>query len=292
MFSDTHFHFNILREEETSRVDVLKSLLARNTFFGQDIGTHCDDLASRQKLMEDTISILPQEDQSKAKNMIWFSTGIWPAPEAINERHKQIKILEQELINALNSPDPFHKKIAALGEFGLDHHWNPSGADGRCESDFDQEMFDGEQELFVMQLKLAEKYKLPAIIHSRDAAQQTYRIIKDTGYHNGIIHCYSYGLEEAKWFLDLGWYISFSGAVTYTKKSKMDAMTELLNYIPKDRILLETDAPYLAPVPHRGKSNTPVLVEHTYDFVASARNTTATELSDLVDQNIKNLFKL
>ena len=153
-------------------------------------------------------------------------------------------------------------------------------------------MFLGEQELFEMQISLAKELNLPIIVHSRDAFKDTLNCIKKVGYHNGIIHCYSYGIEEAKAFLDLGWYISFSGSVTYAKKSKIEEMTKLINYVPSDMILCETDAPYLAPVPCRGQINIPPLVEHTYNFVANARGTTSEELCHTVDQNIKRLFNL
>ena len=88
--------------------------------------------------------------------------------------------------------------------------------------------------------------KLPVIVHSRDAFEDTLECINNIGYHNGIIHCYSYGIEEARTFLDLGWYIALGGGITYTKKSKLEQMQELIRFIPSDRLLTETDAPYLA----------------------------------------------
>ena len=291
MFSDTHFHFNILNDEE--RLSVVEQMAERNCFFGLDIGTHCDDLESRQKLAFDVINkITDEEKKKKAFDMFYFSAGIWPAPEAIRDRKNQIAELERQLSAALNNENPFYRKVCAIGECGLDHHWNPSGVDGRCESEFDQELYDGEKEMFLMQLNLAKKYSLPVIVHSRDAFEGSLEVIKESGYDNGIIHCYSYGLEEAKAFIDRGWYLAFGGGVTYTKKSKMDAMMELLRYVPSDRILLETDAPYLAPVPFRGTPNTPVLIEHSYKFIADARGCSVEELCSTVDSNIKNLFKL
>lgn len=289
MFSDTHFHFNILEEE--SRQSVLEQMAANNTFFGMDIGTHCDDLARRQKLALDVISKIVDEDKKKkAFDMYYFSAGIWPAPEAIRDRKNQIIELERQLKAALDNPNHFYKKVVAIGECGLDHHWNPSGVDGRCESDFDQELFDGEKEMFLMQLDLAKKYSLPVVVHSRDAFEGTVECLKDACYDNGIIHCYSYGVEEAKVFLDRGWYLAFGGGVTYTKKSKMDEMIELLRYVPSDRLLMETDAPYLAPVPFRGQKNTPLLIEHSYKFVADARGISVDSLNETVDSNIRKLF--
>ena len=98
--------------------------------------------------------------------------------------------------------------------------------------------------------------------------------------------------SEAREFLSRGWYLAFGGGVTYTKKSKMEQMFELLRYVPDDRILLETDAPYLAPVPFRGSENNPLLIEHTYRFIAEARGIAVEKLCALVDENIKRLFKI
>ena len=286
MFSDTHFHFHHLVDERgLDGKEILSALVQRNTFFGLDIGTACDDLERRYQALEALINTLPEEDCSRARKMIFYSAGIWPDVVEIKDRFNAIKTLRTQI---KNFPEP--ERLVAIGEGGLDHHWNPSGVDGRCESDFDSELYKGERELFELQLELARELKLPFIVHSRDAYEDTIDCIKNTGYNTGIIHCYSYGIDEARAFLDLGWYIAFGGAVTYTKKSKMDAMQELLRFVPEDRILLETDAPYLAPVPFRGQTNTPVLIEETYKFIAQIRGTSPEELSRIVDANIHSLF--
>lgn len=299
MFSDTHFHFHHLVEErKLNGCEILRKMVDNKCFFGLDIGTEPEDLEKRQKCMESCISELNDgETAVKASEMIHYSAGIWPSVEAIHNRNESFKNLVSMIETSLNyekkgSDKTFFpdRKIIALGEIGLDHHWNPSGVDGRCESDFDNKTYEGEKELFEMQLEYAKQKNLPVIIHSRDAFEDTLQSIKNVDYHNGIIHCYSYGLEEAKKFLDLGWYISFSGSVTYVKKSKIDEMKALISYIPEDRLLCETDAPYLAPVPCRGQCNTPVLVEHTYNFVAGCRGMDVQKLSDIVDKNIRKLF--
>ena len=186
----------------------------------------------------------------------------------------------------------FPEKIAAIGECGIDRHWNAADEDGRSESDFDRAMREGECELFEMQIALAKKLKLPIVVHSRDGFKDTYRCIKKSNYDRGIIHCFSYGIEEARAFLDCGWYISFSGSVTYAKRGKADEMQKLLSYVPSDRILCETDSPYLAPVPYRGKTNTPLFVEHVCRYVAQARKVSAEMLSETVDENCRCLFEI
>ncbi len=294
MFSDTHFHFHHLASTpELSGSEILTKLSEHNPFFGLDIGTRCNDLAERQAAADKAISeMADQKLADRARKFLYFSAGIWPDVDAIKDRFNQMKVLRESILEAEKSSDTdtLNRKVIAIGEGGIDHHWNPSGVDGRCESDFDQAVYEGERELFQMQLELAKEMNLPFLVHSRDGFQDTLDCIKNVGYNKGIIHCYSYGVEEAKAFLDLGWYISFSGSVTYTKKSKMDAMHELLNLVPEDRILCETDAPYLAPVPLRGTMNIPSNVEHTYRFVAEHRGVTAEELCAQVDSNIKKLF--
>lgn len=287
MFSDTHFHFkSILSRNEVDSSQMLMKLAERDCFFAMDIGTRCDDLESRiESISKETEKIKNKEIIQKINNFIYYSAGIWPDTESIKNRFEVVEKLKKSVLSS-------SKRVLAIGECGLDHHWNPGGEDGRCQGDFDNKMFLAEKELFSLQLEYAKELNLPIIIHSRDAFEDTLDCIKEVNYHNGIIHCYSYGIEEAKAFLDLGWYISFSGSVTYAKKSKLEQMNALISYIPDDLILCETDAPYLAPVPYRGSVNTPVLVEEVYNFVARARNMQASQLSQLVDSNIKRLFNI
>lgn len=287
MFSDTHFHFHHLIEDGLDGAEILSQLVERNMFFGLDIGTRCDDLLRRHVQFQETFAKMLPGVRDAASEMIYYSAGIWPDVDEIKNRTESVKKLTDSIETFM---DKTH--LVAIGECGLDHHWNPSGVDGRCEIDFDQSVYEGERELFQMQIELARKMNLPVIVHSRDAFDDTLDCIKNMGYHNGIIHCYSYGKKEAGKFLDLGWYIAFGGGVTYTKKAKMDEMIELLRYVPNDRILMETDSPYLAPVPLRGQINTPVFVEHCYNFVAHARGVLASELSVTVDRNIRTLFNL
>ena len=294
MFSDTHFHFKMMTTERgVNGVEVLTTMAQRSCFFGLDIGTHCDDLAERQACVEKAIAGIADGGLAvKARDFMYFTAGIWPDVGAIHDRENQMKLL-RESINAASADadqDTLHRKIVAVGECGIDHHWNPSGEDGRCESDFDEQTYWGERELFEAHLELAREISLPVIVHSRDGFEDTMDCLKNVGYDNGIIHCYSYGIDEARAFLDRGWYIAFGGAITYNKKAKLEAVKELLRFVPSDRFLCETDAPYLAPVPLRGTVNTPVNVEHVYNFASEVRGITPEALSNLVDENITKLF--
>lgn len=289
MFSDTHFHLIKTAEwaEDFTVTQFFKTLCANGCFFCLDIGTDHDDLLQRLSFVRQNESGLEKEEKLSLQKLLHFSAGLWPSPESIVNREAYVQEIKDNIAVFKQQND---YSLVAVGECGLDHHWNPSGVDGRSESDFDKAMFEGERELFLMQLSLAKEMNLPIIVHSRDAYEGTYECIKEAGYNNGIIHCYSYGLEEAKKILDLGYYISFSGSITYTKKSKMEEMEALLNYIPKDRIFMETDAPYLAPVPFRGKPNNPLLVEHTYRFAAEKLKISPEELCSIVDINCNKLF--
>lgn len=295
MFSDTHFHYRTMTtDRDVNGIEVLKEMARRNCKFGLDIGTKADDLLERQSLLEKEIAqIHDYKLADKVRDFLYFSAGIWPDVDSIHNRFECMKKLEEQIKAAgEQEQDILHRKVVAIGEGGIDHHWNPSGVDGRCESDFDQKTYEGERELFEMQLELSRKMDMPYIVHSRDGFEDTLDCIKNIGWNKGIIHCYSYGLEEAKAFLDLGWYISLSGSVTYTKKAKLAEMEEMIRYIPEDRLLCETDAPYLAPVPERGTVNTPVKVEHTYNFVAKARSIEVEKLCETVDKNIEKLFNV
>jgi TatD DNase family protein len=292
MFSDTHFHLQYLSDNGVDCRQILLDLANRGSAFALDIGTKCDDLPERLAL---TATLMEGNDAIRA--MLHFSGGIWPSVDAIQYRAAQVSSLKGHLTEALS-------RVCALGECGLDHHWHPppspdgakvplrhpSGADNRSEDDFDAAILKGEAELFEMQLELARVLGLPVIVHSRDAFDGTLSCIKNVGYDNGVIHCFSYGIDEARAFLERGWYISFTGAVTYTKKARLDEVKKLLAFIPRDRLLLETDAPYLAPVPFRGTVNTPVLVEYVYRFVAGLLEIDVEALSNLVDTNAKQLF--
>ena len=312
MYSDTHFHFKMMTEERgVDGLSVLQAMAQQNCAFGLDIGTHCDDLAERQACVEKVIAQMAGAAggagraaggacatgaglAEKARDFMYFSAGIWPDVDAIHNRDKQMKMLREAIAAAAvdRDQDTLHRRIVAVGECGIDHHWNPSGEDGRCESDFDEKTYRGERELFEAQLQLARELSLPVIVHSRDGFEDTLDCIKNVGYDCGIIHCYSYGIEEARAFLERGWYIAFGGAITYNKKAKLEAVKDLLRFVPADRFLCETDAPYLAPIPLRGTVNTPVNVEHVYRFVAETRGVSPEELSATVDQNIRRLFKL
>ncbi len=301
MFSDTHCHLSKMKERGISIPELLRSLEREGCPFLLDAGTEPDDLDRRLSLWASREDIPP---------FICFSAGIWPSADAIRAREQAAAALENSIESFRGSErsggsGKNGSRLVAVGECGLDHHWNPSGKDGAAA---DRALYTGEQELFEAQLELARRLNMPVIVHSRDAFDDTFGCIRNTDSHRGVIHCYSYGKTEAARFLDEGWHISLSGAVTYAKKRKPDIsaaslpsaarppdereIAELVRYIPRDRLLLETDAPYLAPVPYRGKANTPLFIRHTYEFVSRILDIPVGELAVTVRENARDLFGL
>ena len=240
------------------------------TPFLLDIGTDCNDLEKRIQFNK----------FAKNKNYLYFSAGIWPSEQAINERFFQLEELKKQISNCQKQNQQL---LLAIGECGIDKSHN-SAQKGSA-------FLKNEEELFAMQAELAKNLNLPLIVHSRDDFERTYGVLKNSNLQNVVIHCFSYGVKQARAFLDLGYFISFSGTITFGKGEKLEENQKLLRFIPKDRLLLETDAPYLAPVPFRGKMNTPLLIFHTYNFVANTLQMPLNELALLIYGNAKELFK-
>lgn len=167
--------------------------------------------------------------------------------------------------------------VVGLGEMGLDYYWesNPSS--------------EVQKAAFARQLGLAKELNLPVTIHSRDASDDVYELLReyDVASFGGVMHSFSGDAEEAKRFLDLGMYISFSGMVTF-KNAK--AVKEALQVVPLDRLLVETDAPFLAPTPMRGKQNEPMFVRFTIESVAEQLGMTYNEIADLTKANAHRLW--
>lgn len=169
-----------------------------------------------------------------------------------------------------------HAKIVGYGEVGLDFFKNYSPKEIQIKA-------------FSEQLELAKELRLPIIVHSRNAKEETLKILKEL-YRNGnggVIHCYSYDLDYAKKFLDMGFYISIPGTITYKNNVEL---TKIVEYIPDDRILAETDAPFLTPHPYRGKRNVPYFVKLTIEKMAQIRNQDKEKLASIICNNFHTLF--
>ena len=201
---------------------------------------------------------------AEAHDWIYTSAGIHP--------HDAVKVEERHY--SLMRDLAKHPKVLAIGETGLDYYYDNSPR-------------DTQREVFRRQLVLANDVNLPVIIHTRDADDDTIALIKSENSSRGVIHCFTSGEKLADFVLERGFFISFSGIVTFPKAQSLAAIAKR---IPLDRILVETDCPYLAPVPHRGKRNEPAFVADTARFVAELRSMALDELSARSSGNFHSLF--
>jgi TatD DNase family protein len=168
-------------------------------------------------------------------------------------------------------------RVVAVGEAGLDYYYDHSPR-------------DAQRDAFAAQIQLAHHHDLPLVIHTRDAWDDTFDVLAGEGPPAGtIFHCFTGGPDEARRCLELGAHVSFSGIVTFKRATDVQAAARL---VPIDRLLLETDAPYLAPVPHRGTPNQPAYVAHTAQFVADLRDVPVAEIAAATDRNARAVFRL
>lgn len=176
---------------------------------------------------------------------------------------------------------PSDTPLAAIGEIGLDYHYHQETREAQCE-------------LFGSMLRLAAERDLPAIIHTREADDDTLRVLAACGSRSrgedgrlGVVHCFTGGPGFARALLARGLYLSFSGIVTFRNA---DLLREVARQVPADRLLLETDSPFLAPVPKRGQRNEPAFVVHVAELLATLRGVTLEELADQTNRNAARLF--
>lgn len=172
------------------------------------------------------------------------------------------------------------KQVVAIGEIGLDYYWEK-----------DKNAQKEQRDWFVRQMNLAKECQLPIIIHSRDAAEDTLQAMKDAHAEEipGVIHCYSYSPELAKEFVSMGYYIGVGGVVTFKNAKKL---TETVKQIPLERILLETDAPYMAPEPFRGKRNDSGKLPYVAKKIAELKGIPTQEVIRVTRQNARLLFRV
>ena len=171
-----------------------------------------------------------------------------------------------------------HPKIKAIGEIGLDYY-------------YDDVPHDKQKECFIRQIEIAKKLKMPVIIHDRDAHGDTVDILKnaDAKSVGGVLHCFSGSREMAKDVLDMGFYIAFGGTLTFKNARRS---VEVAEYVPLDRIVLETDAPYLAPEPLRGKRNDSTLMRYVAEKLAAIKGIEVSEVERVTFENAKKIFNI
>ena len=255
MIFETHAHYDDEKFDE-DRVELLSHLLREN-----NIG-NIVNVGATFRGCKDSIKLAEEYDN------VYAAIGIHP--EEIDE-------INEDVINWLkeNSSNP---KVVAIGEIGLDYYWVK-----------EPEQRAKQRLWFDRQMDLALEVNLPVIIHSRDAAEDTLNTIirYNTQGLKGIVHCYSYSKEIAMEYVKMGWYIGVGGVVTFKNGRKL---VETVEAIPIENIVLETDCPYMAPVPHRGERNSSIYLSHVAEKVAELKGLSVKEVEDITYENALRVY--
>lgn len=255
MFIDTHCHL----EDENFSVD-RADVIERAKLAG------VERIINFGSTMQNSIAVT-----ELAKNFSELYAGVGIHPEEIDDFDEKTCAKLAEL--AAN------KKVIAIGEIGLDYHWEKDSARRLIQ-----------QKIFIEQLDLARQLNLPVCVHDRDAHGDTLKILQTEGKNlRGVLHCYSGSLETAREVWKLGWFIGVDGPLTFKNSAKLP---EVIKEAPRDMILIETDAPYLAPVPYRGKRNEPAYVVEVAKKLAELRGETLDEVAAYTTDNAKNLYEI
>ena len=206
---------------------------------------------------------------AKKYDYVYAAVGVHPS---------DIDGLNEETFAWLREQTAWEKTVA-IGEIGLDYYW-----------DKEPEVQERQREWFRRQMELAKEVNLPVIIHSRDAAEDTMRLMKEIHAQEipGVIHCYSYSREMAQEFIKMGYYIGVGGVVTFKNAKKLK---ETVEAIPLERILLETDCPYMAPEPHRGTRNDSSNIPYVIAKIAELKQVSEAEVERVTEQNARALFR-
>ena len=209
---------------------------------------------------------------------IYATAGISPndIPQTEEELWKDIEKLETIIVKEVKKGEK-KSKLVAIGEIGLDYYWEK-----------EQEMRKLQQKALKKQIELANKFDLPIVIHVRDAIMDILEILKNNPVkRKGVFHCCPQNRELIKEAIKLGFYISFAGPITFKNSKNAD---EMINLIPNDRLLIETDSPYLSPEPFRGTRNTPINVKYVAQKIAEAKQISIDEVVEFTNKNISDLF--
>ena len=251
---DTHSHYDD-EQYDHDRSEILGKLWNNNIEFIVNVGSSMDSSRTTYVL-------------TKEYDKVYGAIGVHP-----NETAE----LTEEDLDWLREKSK-NPKIVAIGEIGLDYYWDEP----------DRVI---QKKWFRRQLELAREVKLPVIIHSRDAAQDTLDIMKEANCQEigGVIHCFSYGVEIAREYLNRGFYLGIGGVLTFKNAKKLK---EVVEYAPMDRLVLETDCPYLAPVPHRGDRNDSTNLTYVAKEMAAIKNISYEEVLEITDANAKALYRM
>ena len=252
MLFDTHAHLDD-RAFDCDREELLAGLAARGTSMVMNPGCSLDSSKNAVAL---------------ANRYPWIYAAVGSHPDVADEVNE--KVLEQYRLLVAQNP-----KVKAIGEIGIDYHYE----------DIPREL---QLKAFRMQMELAKELNLPVIVHEREAHEDGMKVVKEFPEVKGVFHCYSGSAEMARQLVNLGWYIGFTGVLTFKNARKA---IETAESIPLERIVLETDCPYMAPVPHRGKRNDPGYLCYMAQKLAEIRGVSLEEIQHITTENGKRLYR-
>lgn len=263
MYTDSHCHLNF--PELMDQLDTIKQAMqAAQVTRALCICTTLEDFDDVHGL-------------AMAHDHMWATVGVHPDNEGVQEPTLQ------DLLAGAARP-----KVVAIGETGLDYYQMEERKGGRSVADM-----EWQRERFRTHIRAARQTQLPLVIHTRQASDDTLAILKEEGEQGGagsaggVFHCFTESMQVARAALDLGFYISLSGILTF--KSAAD-LREVAKFVPDDRLLIETDSPYLAPVPYRGKLNNPSYVPYVAQLLAELRGSSSEEIGHMTTRNFLQLF--
>ncbi len=252
MIFDTHTHMND-RAFDCDREELLQLLPQEGIGLLMNPGCNLED--SRQSV-------------ALAEQYPYIYAAVGSHPDSADEVNEDVIEQYRQLCR--------HEKVKAIGEIGLDYHYE----------DIPREI---QKQAFIMQLELAQELDLPVIVHERDAHEDGMEIIRSFPGVTGVFHCYSGSAEMARQLVDLGWYIGFTGVLTFKNARKA---IETAESIPLERIVLETDCPYMAPEPFRGKRNSPAYLFRMAEKLAEIRNLPVEDIRRITTENGKRLYRI
>jgi TatD DNase family protein len=256
MFIDSHAHLDV-PQYDADRAEVIDRARAAGIDTMLEI---CGSDIAKGSL---DVGIKLAEEHS----FIYAAVGVHPHEASLYDEALERKLIEMS----------GHEKVVGWGEIGLDYYYDNSPR-------------DVQRKVFRRQVELGRRCDLPLIIHTRDAEEDTIAILRDASHdYSGVIHCFTGTQDLAESAIRMGFYISFSGVLTF--KTAGD-LREVARNTPLDKILIETDCPYLAPVPHRGKRNEPAFVKETAAKLAEIKGASIDEIARITSANFKRLFKL
>ncbi|MGF1690635.1 TatD family hydrolase [Photobacterium kagoshimensis] len=253
MLVDSHCHLDKLDYEQlhTGIDDVLAKAKARGVEYFLSVGVTLRSFPTMMEMIE------PHDN-------VFASCGVHPLDIDSGLDYEQFKTYAQ------------HERVVAIGETGLDYHYQPETA-------------QAQQDIFRQHVRVAVELNKPLIIHTRMAREDTMRILREEGAEKcgGVLHCFTESLEMAQEAIELGFYISISGIVTFNKASELK---NVVSKLPLERLLVETDSPYLAPIPYRGKENQPAYVKEVADYIGLLKGVSGEEVAKVTTENFFKLF--